>query len=56
MANSKPTKDGFWELQQDYVLASPSTAASYCSGRSTNGWEHWINDAGQSLDELYRSE
>jgi hypothetical protein len=19
-------------------------------------WEHWINDAGQSLDELYRSE
>ena len=29
---------------------------SYCSGRSTNGWEHWINDAGQSLDELYRSE
>ncbi len=55
-AMSKPTKDGFWELQQDYVLASPSTAASYCSGRSTNGWEHWINDAGQSLDELYRSE
>ena len=55
-AISKPTKDGFWELQQDYVLASPSTAASYCSGRSTNGWEHWINDAGQSLDELYRGE
>ncbi|MBQ8702143.1 MAG: DUF4357 domain-containing protein [Prevotella sp.] len=55
-AMSKPTKDGFWELQQDYVLNSPSTAASYCSGRSTNGWEHWINDEGQSLDELYRSE
>ena len=28
-AMSKPTKDGFWELQRDYVLASPSTAASY---------------------------
>ncbi len=55
-AMSKPTKDGFWELQQDYVLKSPSTAASYCAGRSTNGWEHWVNDAGQSLDELYRSE
>ena len=53
---SKPTKDGFWELQQDYVLNSPSTAASYCAGRSTNGWDHWVNDAGQSLDELYRSE
>ena len=55
-AMSKPTKDGFWELQQDFVLKSPSTAASYCAGRSTNGWEHWVNDAGQSLDELYRSE
>ena len=55
-AMSKPTKDGFWELQRDYVLASPSTAASYCSGRSCNGWLHWVNDAGQSLDELYRSE
>ena len=52
---SKPTKDGFWELQQDYVLGSPSTAASYCSGRSSNGWNHWINDAGQTLDELYRN-
>lgn len=55
-AMSKPTKDGFWELQRDYVLASPSTAASYCSGRSCNGWKEWVNDAGQSLDELYRSE
>ena len=55
-AMSKPTKDGYWELQCDYVLNSPSTAASYCSGRSCNGWLHWINDAGQSLDELYRNE
>ena len=55
-AMSKPTKDGFWELQRDYVLNSPSTAASYCSGRSCNGWIHWINDAGQSLDDLYRNE
>lgn len=55
-AMSKPTKDGFWELQRDYVLNSPSTAASYCAGRSCNGWQHWVNNAGQSLDELYRSE
>ena len=55
-AMSKPTKDGFWELQRDYVVNSPSTAASYCSGRSCNGWTHWVNDAGQSLDDLYRSE
>ena len=55
-AMSKPTKDGFWELQRDYVLNSPSTAASYCAGRSCNGWDEWVSDAGQSLDELYRSE
>ena len=55
-AMSKPTKEGFWELQRDYVVASPSTAASYCSGRSCNGWIHWINDEGRSLDDLYRSE
>ena len=55
-AMSKPTKDGFWDLQQDYVLKSPSTAASYCAGRSANGWAHWINDEGQSLDDIYRSE
>ena len=55
-AMSKPTKDGFWELQRDYVVSSPSTAASYCSGRSCNGWINWINDKGQTLDELYRSE
>ena len=53
---SRPTEDGFWELQRDYVLNSPSTAASYCSGRSCNGWKNWINDAGQTLDELYRKE
>ena len=55
-AMSKPTEDGFWELQRDYVLNSPSTAASYCAGRSCNGWQNWVNDAHQSLDELYRNE
>lgn len=51
---SKSVNDDFWELQSDYVLNSPSTAASYCSGRSCNGWLHWVNDEGWSLDELYR--
>ena len=55
-AMSKPTKDGFRVLQRNYVLASPSTAASYCSGRSCNGWLHWIYDSGQSLDDMYRNE
>lgn len=52
---SKPTKDGKWELQKDYTINSPSTAASYCSGRSCNGWAHWINEEGKTLDELYRA-
>lgn len=54
-AISKLTKDGMWELQKDYTINSPSTAASYCSGRSSNGWQHWLNDEGKSLDDLYRS-
>lgn len=53
-AVSELTKNGCWELQRDIVLNSPSTAASYCSGRSCNGWQLWVNDDGLSLDELYR--
>ena len=55
-AISKPTKDGFWELQRDYVVNSPSTAASFCIGRNCNGWLYWINDEKQSLNDLYRNE
>ena len=55
-AMSKATNDGFWELQHDYTLKIPSTVAGFCVGRSCNGWEKWVNDACQSLDELYRSE
>ena len=55
-AISKPTKDGFWELQRDYVIASPSTAAGIVIGGSRNGWKHWVNQEGKSLDEIYRNE
>ena len=48
-AMSKATKDGMWELLRDYTINSPSTAASYCSGCSTNGWLHWLNDDGKHL-------
>ncbi len=54
-ALSKPTKDGFWELQRDYVFISPSTEAAYCCGRGCNGWDTWKNEEGHSLDEIYRS-
>ena len=53
---AQKTNDGFWELVRDYVADSPSTAASYIAGGSRNGWTEWVNDAGKTLDEMYRKE
>jgi len=55
-AYGKLGNDGFWTLQKDWPFASPSTAASYCSGRSCNGWQHWTREDGLTLDEIYRKE
>lgn len=53
---AKLNREGYYELQQDYVIDSPSTAASYLAGGSRNGWTEWVNDEGKTLDEVYRSE
>lgn len=53
---AKLTKEGFWELERDFVVDSPSTAASYMAGGSRNGWTEWINDEGKTLSEVYRNE
>ena len=53
---AKKTTDGYWKLERDYVLDSPSTAASYVVGGNRNGWKEWINDNGMTLDEIYRNE
>lgn len=50
------TKDGYWELTRDYVVDSPSTAASYIAGGNRNGWIEWSDDKGRTLDEIYRNE
>lgn len=40
-------------LTEDYTFKSPSTAAEYVLGRSTNGWIMWKDDIGQTLDTVY---
>lgn len=45
---------------EQYILnisisfTSPSTAAMFVLGGSTNGWIEWKNNDGQTLDELFR--
>lgn len=47
-------KNGFYELQEDYLFSSPSTAAQVVLGSPANGWASWKMKNGKSLDEVYR--
>jgi len=47
-------QQGFTVLKKDYAFSSPSAAADFLAGNSTNGWDYWKNEQGQSLDEVYR--
>ncbi len=42
------------ELTDDVTFPSPSAAAVFVLGGSQNGWTEWVNDDGQTLDEVYR--
>ena len=42
-------------FEKDYLFSSPSTAAIMLMGRTANGWLEWKNKAGQTLDEVERS-
>lgn len=44
---------GLLRLKEDYTFKSPSAAAEYVLGCSTNGWIMWKNDIGQTLDTVY---
>ena len=46
---------GIVELPKDLEFASPSAAAVFVLGGSQNGWIEWINDDGQTLDQIYRN-
>jgi hypothetical protein len=39
---------------EDYLFKSPSSAAAVILGHSANGWKHWKNAKGKSLDEVKR--
>lgn len=42
-------------LPDDIDFSSPSSAAGFVLGGSQNGWTEWVDDAGRTLDEVYRS-
>ena len=44
-----------FELIKDLTFKSPSAASAFCRGNSSNGWVDWVNDNGQTLDEVYRN-
>ena len=46
------SQDGVLRFSQDYVFASPSTAAGVVLGRSSNGRVVWKTKAGKSLKEF----
>ena len=46
--------DGALVLNSDLTFNSPSTAATFCLGRSANGWTSWRDKDNNSLDSVYR--
>ncbi|MGY6647741.1 GIY-YIG nuclease family protein [Wenyingzhuangia sp. IMCC45574] len=47
--------DMYYEFNENYIFKSPSTAVGVVLGRSSNGWKHWKNKEGKTLDELKRN-
>ena len=45
---------GKYKLNVSVSFASPSSAAMFVLGGSTNGWVEWKNKDGKTLDELFR--
>lgn len=43
-----------YQLTENQLFKTPSGASSVVSGRSTNGWIEWKNEAGETLDTVYR--
>lgn len=43
-------------MTSDKTFSSPSTAASFCLGRPSNGWADWKDKEGNTLDLVYRKQ
>lgn len=47
---------GIADLTEDLEFPTPSAAAVFVLGGSQNGWTEWVNNDGETLNQLYRSE
>ena len=43
-------------IKADITFSSPSKAADFCLGSSSNGWIMWKTESGQTLDSIYRKQ
>ena len=43
-------------INEDITFSSPSKAADFCLGSSSNGWIMWKTERGQTLDSVYRKQ
>ena len=46
---------GIAVLERDVQFESPSAAAVFVLGGSQNGWAEWVDEAGRTLDQVYRN-
>lgn len=49
-------ENGLLILKEDITFSSPSKAADFCLGSSSNGWTLWKTENGQTLDSVYRKQ
>lgn len=47
-------RNGEYVFTQDYLFASPSTAAAVVLGRTANGWVEWKDKTGATLSQVHR--
>ena len=55
MDNCEYINDVYYILKKDMTFSSPSAAASVCTGRKVNGWQHWVDETGNTLKEFYEN-
>ena len=47
--------NGIWTMDSDKTFPPvPSTAADFCIGRPSNGWNEWKDKDGDTLDSVYK--
>jgi hypothetical protein len=44
----------FYIIKEKIEFSSPSSASSFCLGKSSNGWEDWKTKSGKTMNEALR--